>query len=70
MKNEAETLGINIKCALVRAGYTCTSFSEKSRIAKTTLSKLINGKTDARLSTLSAVARFLDIDIKDLFEGL
>lgn len=39
MKNEAEMIGINIKCALVRAGYTCKSFSEKTRIAQSTLSK-------------------------------
>ena len=34
MKNEAEMIGINIKCALVRAGYTCKSFSEKQEYQK------------------------------------
>lgn len=70
MKNEAKTIGINIKCALVRAGYTCSSFSEKTRIAKPTLSKIMRGERDARVSTLLRIADVLKIDVRDFFEGL
>jgi len=70
MKNEAEMIGINIKCALVRAGYTCKSFSEKTRISEGTLSRIINGKNDARIFTLLSIAKALKIDVKEFFEGL
>ena len=70
MKNEAEMIGINIKCALVRAGYTCKSFSEKTRIAQSSLSKIVRGKRDVRVSTLLRMADILKIDIKEFFEGL
>ena len=69
-ENEAKTIGINIKCALIRAGYTVLGFSKKAGIAQSTLSKLVNGKTDARVSTLLRIADVLKIDIKEFFEGI
>lgn len=70
MKNEAKTIGINIKCALVRAGYNCLTFSKETGIAQPTLSKITKGERDARISTLLRIADVLKIDVKEFFEGL
>lgn len=63
-------IGTNVRCALIKAGYNCLTFSKETGIAQSTLSKIVTGKGDARVSTLLKIANFLKIDIQELFEGL
>jgi transcriptional regulator with XRE-family HTH domain len=60
-------LGENIKRQITAKGYpTVEVFAHEHAIAKGTLSKILNGKVDAKVSTLIRIAKALDMGLAEL----
>lgn len=64
-----EKLGENIRRRIVNKSDTGSIelFAHENQIPKSTLSELINGKNDPRLSTLAKICSGLEIKLSDLF---
>jgi predicted transcriptional regulator len=64
------TLGQAIKRQIAAKGYaTVEVFAHEHSIPKGTLSKILNGKVDAKVSTLFRIASALGIAVQDLFSS-
>jgi len=64
------TLGQAIKRQIAAKGYaTVEVFAHEHSIPKGTLSKILNGKVDAKVSTLFRIAFALGIAVQDLFSS-
>lgn len=60
--------GERIKGLVARRGYTSIElFAHENRIAKSTLSELLNGKNDPKLTTLAKICAGLEIPLSELF---
>lgn len=67
--NYLEKLGENLRRRIVnRSGAgSIELFAHENGIPKSTLSELLNGKNDPRLSTLAKICLGLEIQLSDLF---
>lgn len=63
-----KNLGLSIKRHITAKGYaTVEVFAHEHAIPKGTLSKIVNGKVDAKVSTLLRISQALGISIGELF---
>lgn len=60
-------IGQNIRKYRMLCGYKQQPFSEKLGISTVSLSKIENGMTDIRISTLFCIAMALDVKLESLF---
>jgi transcriptional regulator with XRE-family HTH domain len=59
--------GERIKALVLRHGYNSIElFAHENRIPKSTLSELLNGKNDPKLSTLAKICAGLEIPLSEL----
>jgi transcriptional regulator with XRE-family HTH domain len=59
--------GERIKTLVLRHGYNSIElFAHENRIPKSTLSELLNGKNDPKLSTLAKICAGLEISLSEL----
>lgn len=59
--------GERIKALVIRRGYASVElFAHENRIAKSTLSELLNGKNDPKLTTLAKICSGLEISLSEL----
>lgn len=66
--NPLESLGQSIKSHIAAKGYaTIEAFAHEHAIAKGTLSKIVNGKVDAKVSTLLRISQALGISPSEFF---
>lgn len=62
-------LGKNIGKFIKKRGYsTAEEFAWEIKIPKTTLSRIMRGKGDVRISKLNIIAKALDVKIDDLLK--
>jgi transcriptional regulator with XRE-family HTH domain len=60
--------GERIKGLVARRGYASIElFAHENRIAKSTMSEILNGKNDPKLSTLAKICAGLEISLSELF---
>ena len=65
-----ELLGERIKTRILAGGYdTVEQFAFENGISKSTLSEIINGKNNPKVTTLAKIASYLDITLSDLLKG-
>lgn len=63
-----KSLGQSIKRQIAAKGYpTVEVFAHEHAIPKGTLSKIVNGKVDAKVSTLLRISQALGISMTELF---
>jgi transcriptional regulator with XRE-family HTH domain len=63
-----QSLGQTIKRQIEAKGYpTVEGFAHEHAIPKGTLSKIVNGKVDAKISTLLRISQALGISVTELF---
>lgn len=63
-----QSLGQAIKKQIEAKGYpTVEGFAHEHAIPKGTLSKIVNGKVDAKISTLLRISQALGISVTDFF---
>jgi transcriptional regulator with XRE-family HTH domain len=62
-----QKLGENLRRRISNASGSIELFAHENQIPKSTLSELLNGKNDPRLSTLAKICSGLDIRLSDLF---
>ncbi len=63
-----QSLGQAIKHQIEAKGYpTVEGFAHEHAIPKGTLSKIVNGKVDAKISTLLRISQALGISVTDFF---
>jgi transcriptional regulator with XRE-family HTH domain len=63
-----QSLGQSIKRQIAAKGYaTVEVFAHEHAIPKGTLSKIVNGKVDAKVSTLLRISQALEISISEFF---
>jgi len=63
-----QSLGQSIKRKIAAKGYpTVEVFAHEHAIPKGTLSKIVNGKVDAKVSTLLRISQALEISISEFF---
>jgi transcriptional regulator with XRE-family HTH domain len=59
--------GDRIKALVARRGYASVElFAHENRIAKSTLSEILNGKNDPKLTTLAKICSGLEISLSEL----
>ncbi|USJ20211.1 helix-turn-helix transcriptional regulator [Lactococcus formosensis] len=58
----------NLKILLVKRDMTARDFSKVSGISESTLSKIISGKTDPKLSTIFKICSILNVKIGELLD--
>lgn len=60
-------MGEKIRARILNSGYPSIEiYAHENRIPKSTLSEIITGKNDPRLSTLAKICAGLDITLSDL----
>lgn len=60
--------GERIRAFVERRGYASMElFAHENRLAKSTLSELVSGKNDPKLSTLARICAGLEISLSELF---
>jgi len=61
-------IGEKIRAQILRRGYPSVElYAHENDIAKSTLSEIITGKNDPRLSTLAKICAGLDMTLSELF---
>jgi transcriptional regulator with XRE-family HTH domain len=61
-------IGEKIRSQILRSGYASIElYAHENDIPKSTLSEIITGKNDPRLSTLARICAGLDMTLSDLF---
>lgn len=65
MNPESKNLNV-VKLERSRAGMTIDELSQKSKVAKQTISRIENGETAPRSSTLGKIASALQIEVEKL----
>jgi transcriptional regulator with XRE-family HTH domain len=60
-------LGESIKRHILKKGETVELFAHENRIPKSTLSEILNGKNDPRITTLAKICSGLEISMSELF---
>ena len=65
-----ERMGISYKLKIerARAGLTVDGLAKKSNVDSQTISRIENGKTEPRVSTLGRIAKALNIDVEELID--
>ena len=62
-------MGQRIKGRILRSGYQSIElFAHEHDIPKSTLSEILNGKNDPRLTTLAKICSGLEIPLSELFQ--
>lgn len=63
-------MGISYKLKIerARAGLTVDGLAKKSNVDSQTISRIENGKTEPRVSTLGRIAKALNIDVEELID--
>ncbi len=60
-------IGTNIAAYIRKRGYNSLErFAHEHKIHKGTLSKVVNGRVDVRISTLCRIAKALELDLRDV----
>jgi transcriptional regulator with XRE-family HTH domain len=61
-------LSYKLKIERARAGMTLDDLARISKIGRQTISRIENGSTIPRISTLGRIAKALDIDVEEFIE--
>lgn len=62
-------IGERIRTRILRSGYPSIEiYAHENQIPKSTLSEIISGKNDPRLSTLAKICAGLEITLSELFQ--
>lgn len=68
MKDDAKKLGENLKKIRTSKNITQTEFAEKLGVDKSFVSNIENGKTNPTLSTISNLAKALNVSTTELLK--
>ena len=68
MKSESAKLGKNLKRIRTEKGITQGDIVRKLGVSRSFISNIENGKTNPTLSTISKLARALDVKIEELIK--
>jgi transcriptional regulator with XRE-family HTH domain len=61
--------GERVREKILRKGYASVElFAHENRIPKSTLSEILNGKNDPKLTTVAKICSGLEISLSDLFQ--
>ena len=62
-----ELLGARIKSRILAGGYdTVEQFAFQNEFSKSTLSEIINGKNNPKITTLAKIASYLEVPLSEL----
>lgn len=67
--NLAEVIGFNVRALRTQHGFSVSDMAANIGLSKAMLSKIENAQTSCSLSTLSLLARGLDVPVTSLFRG-
>lgn len=65
-RKRLKTLGLNIKFARIRQGFSQEAFAEMVNVSRDTISNIETGKNETFALTLIDIARVLKVSIDDL----
>ena len=68
MQNEAKKLGANLKNIRTNKGITQTAIAQSLGVDRSFVSNIENGKTNPTLSTITSLAKALDINASELLQ--
>lgn len=68
MKEEAKKLGDNLKKIRIKKNITQSEIAKKLGVDRSFVSNLENAKTNPTLSTVTNLAKVLDVSLKELFK--
>ena len=63
-------VGRRIRVLRKKRGYTQENLASRAEIARESLSRIELGKREAGLYILQRLAKALDVNVRDLFEGI
>lgn len=67
MKNDAKKLGENVKKIRMGKGITQTQLGKNIGVDKSFISNIENGKSNPTLSTITSLAKALEVSINELW---
>jgi transcriptional regulator with XRE-family HTH domain len=68
MKDEAKKLGENLKKIRLSKGITQVSIAKTLDVDRSFVSNIENGKTNPTLSTISSLAKVLEVTVSELMK--
>jgi transcriptional regulator with XRE-family HTH domain len=68
MESEAKRLGKNLKRIRIEKGVSQVAIAQSLSVSRGFISNIENGKTNPTLSTITNIAKALDVGIEEMFK--